>query len=382
MLSIGKRKLWSFIKSKYGQILQWRKNNILACRRWIAGQGQVELWIRGSAGQCGADVDYKVRGVSADSQRPTRPRRRNPSSGVTTNFTWRRRRSCTLTIFSLFHPFYRCVPQLRRRNNETCRWLYRLWFAERKCRKSLPGGLPASSCSGRWPPGTVSEGHRCTLIRRHTLVPLVWGPPGTDRLEGDQELGASNTCLASNRFLPPVFASLFSVLAATNFPVIHSMFAFFDFRPLFHLAFLHFWNPFCQTFPLIRCSTIFCLFNKFRIAHILYIYYRLRYAAWWSTYTYLCMGLDGKLSYTDSFSILRDMRYVVEGQDSAKKAMSVVKRNSKPGRFVCFFPSCQATHTFLHWWFRIVAFEDPNDCTADVLSCCTSVRPIQHAVGA
>ena len=109
---------------------------------------------------------------------------------------------------------------------------YRLPSAERKCSKSLPGGLPPSSCSGRWPPGTVSEGHRCTLIRRHTLVPLVWGPPGTDRLEGDQELGASNTCLASNRFLPHVFASL-SVVAAPNFPVVHFLFAFLDFQTLF-----------------------------------------------------------------------------------------------------------------------------------------------------
>ena len=102
----------------------------------------------------------------------------------------------------------------------TCRWMCRLQSAgERKWRKGVAGGLPASSCSGRWPPGTVLEGHRCTqLIRSHTLVPLVWRPPGTDRLEGDQELGASNTCLASNRFLPRVFASL-AVLSAPDFPL-------------------------------------------------------------------------------------------------------------------------------------------------------------------
>ena len=71
-----------------------------------------------------------------------------------------------------------------------------------KCRKSVEGGLPASSCSARWPPGTVSEGHRCT--------PRVYAAAHTcnARLGATRNRSTRNNCLASNHFLPPVFASL------------------------------------------------------------------------------------------------------------------------------------------------------------------------------
>ena len=140
---------------------------------------------QGQLGNLGQMLKYKVRGVSA--QLPTRPRCRNPSSGVTTNSTWRRRPTpAPWKSFHLTFPTFRMyVPQLCERNKQA-----------NTCKGCVLCILERESAGSHWKVAflrlpALPDGHqelwaRVTDVRRRftqllTLATLDSGPPGTDR---------------------------------------------------------------------------------------------------------------------------------------------------------------------------------------------------------
>ena len=158
---------------------------------------------QGQLGNLGQMLKYKVRGVSA--QLPTRPRCRNPSSGVTTNSTWRRRPTpAPWKSFHLTFPTFRLyIPQLWERNKQAnaCKGCV-LCILERES-----AGSQSKVAFLRLP--ALPDGHQ-ELCARVTDVRAGFTQLHTcnARLGATRNRSTRNNCLASNHFLPPVFASL------------------------------------------------------------------------------------------------------------------------------------------------------------------------------